>query len=56
MKPKKIADALCIKEGIRTGSITSKDVSNFKKSGILKTHKVSLTNNNLRADDGDNCM
>jgi hypothetical protein len=59
-KPKVIAQTLCVKEGLKAGSISPKDVSNylgnFKRSGMLKTYKVSLKNKNLRADDDDNCM
>jgi hypothetical protein len=59
-RPTDIARSLCSKYGLPSKSIDAKQIStwlfNHKKSGKGKTRKVSLQNNNLRANTNDNCM
>jgi hypothetical protein len=55
-----IADTLCIELGIPKHSLTGKQVNDWmhyrKKSGTGKPRQVSLKNNNLNANLGDDCM
>jgi len=56
--PKEIADVLARKIGLKIGSISGKDVSNWlyyhKKAGNIKTRPVSLQNKNLNFNLSDN--
>lgn len=55
--PTKIAEMLCVKNGLTVGSITGKKVTNWlrnhKNAGIGKFRPVSLQNNNLRMNESD---
>jgi hypothetical protein len=60
IQPKDIASSICIDEHMPTGSISGHQVSlwmNYqKKSKQGKPRSVSLKNNNMKAENDDDCM